>query len=192
MSTRSYSVASGRASRLPNRRSLPLFTVSAAPYSVHQCRYPCSSHSSRYPSQLSLSHSFDLSAEAPPPAAGEQKKPSFSQKPSIQRSGTSVVLTCVCSAAPQPSITWFRDKHVVKESSRHIISTTRQEGDSYILTLEILVSSLSYNTLCFWKLQVPGLKRIVENKVICGDYQMRFETAGTRKPCLSSSPKSTT
>ena len=89
-----------------------------------------------------LSRSRSLPVEAP--ATGKKAQaPSFTQKPSIQQLESSVIFICGCTAVPQPTVTWYKETTVVKESSRHRI-TIKQEGESYILSLEILVST----TLC--------------------------------------------
>ena len=94
---------------------------------------------------LSLSLLFSLSVEAP--AAGKKAQaPSFTQKPSIQQLESSVIFSCACTAVPQPTVTWYKETTVVKESSRHKISI-QQDGDSYVLSLQILVSTNLYRHL---------------------------------------------
>ena len=92
-----------------------------------------------------LSRSCSLSVEAP--ASGKKAQaPSFTQKPSIQQLESSVIFSCACTAVPQPTVTWYKETIVIKESSRHKISI-QQDGDSYVLSLQILVSTNLYRHL---------------------------------------------
>lgn len=71
--------------------------------------------------------------------------PSFVEKPRIipNEAGTLITMLCRCKSKPAPVVTWFREKDVVKETSKIKIKSSSTEEDIYELVLEIKVSKCS-------------------------------------------------
>lgn len=69
--------------------------------------------------------------------------PSFVEKPRIipNEAGTLITMKCRCKSKPEPVVTWYREKEVVKESSKIKIKSSSAEEDIYELVLEIKVRS---------------------------------------------------
>ncbi|GFU27590.1 hypothetical protein TNCV_283081 [Trichonephila clavipes] len=68
----------------------------------------------------------------------EGDAPTFVEKPKIisEDEGKRIIMECKVKANPKPTITWFLDNVVIKETNR-IVQTVKQEKDVYTIRLEL-------------------------------------------------------
>ncbi|PRD35198.1 UNVERIFIED_CONTAM: unc-22 [Trichonephila clavipes] len=68
----------------------------------------------------------------------EGDAPTFVEKPKIisEDEGKRIIMECKVKANPKPTITWFLDNIVIKETNR-IVQTVKQEKDVYTIRLEL-------------------------------------------------------
>ncbi|XP_047102337.1 muscle M-line assembly protein unc-89-like isoform X2 [Schistocerca piceifrons] len=79
---------------------------------------------------------LNLNIEAEPEPEGDG--PTFIEKPRIvsEQGGKLVIMECKVKANPKPTIVWYREGKVVKESSK-ISMKVDQKGDTYHIILEV-------------------------------------------------------
>lgn len=73
----------------------------------------------------------------------EGDAPTFVEKPKIisEDDGKRIIMECKVKANPKPTIIWYLDNVVTKETNR-IIQTVKQEKDVYTIRLELRVGNL--------------------------------------------------
>ena len=67
--------------------------------------------------------------------------PQFTQKPSLQQDGSSIIFTCEIVADPQPEITWFLGDSLLEPSDRYeaIVEATTE---AHTYTLKFVVKNV--------------------------------------------------
>ncbi|XP_059218729.1 twitchin isoform X21 [Stomoxys calcitrans] len=80
---------------------------------------------------------LNLNIEAEPEPEGEG--PTFVEKPRIvsENAGKLIIMECKVKADPKPTIVWYRNNEVVKESNK-IKMFVEQRGDQYYIKLEVI------------------------------------------------------
>lgn len=73
----------------------------------------------------------------------EGDAPTFVEKPKIisEDDGKRIIMECKVKANPKPTIIWYLDNVVIKETNR-IIQTVKQEKDVYTIKLELRVIAI--------------------------------------------------
>lgn len=85
--------------------------------------------------------------------------PSFVEKPRIESSsdGKTVTMQCKVKADPKPSVVWYKESTIIKESSRISIKIT--QVDTYAIMLQLKVISLL--NLLYSSLIISNVNRIL-------------------------------